>query len=214
MRKSSLMMGADTPVSYLYGIGEKKSEALARIGIYTLRDLCYHFPRAYENRGKITTVADACDGEVCALLLTVSANPRSAQIRRGMIITKLSAFDETGKCNITFFNAPFVKDVLRQGETFRFYGKVTRKGYTLEMTSPSYEIYREGMTLKNFVPVYPLTAGISQKQMITAVNMALDALLSPSCDDGIRDILPCDVKRDNSLCDIAFALRNIHSPQS
>ena len=110
MRKSTMELGRNTPVSYLYGIGPKKSEAFARLGIFTLRDLCYHFPRAYENRGNVTRLADVRDGDVCSLILTVANNPSSAQIRRGMIITKLQAFDESGKCNIIYFNAPFVKN--------------------------------------------------------------------------------------------------------
>lgn len=212
MRKSTMNIGADTPVSYLYGIGPKKAEAFAKIGIFTLRDLCYHFPRAYENRGNVKLIRDVDNGEVCSLILTVSQTPKFARIRRGMDITKLSAFDESGTCNITFFNAPYIKDTLRTGETFRFFGKAKLVGGRVEMTAPSFERYTEYAPLRPFIPVYPLTTGISQKQMSAAVAGALSALLSPTCQNGIRDVLPYEIKKKYSLCDIEFAMRQIHSP--
>lgn len=212
MRKSTMDIGASTPVSYLYGIGPKKAEAFARLGIFTLRDLCYHFPRAYENRGNIKLLSEVTDGEVCALMLTVSGTPKIARIRRGMDLTKLRAFDESGSCNITFFNAPYVKDALHTGETFRFFGKARIVGGHVELTSPVYEKYVEHAPLRPFVPVYPLTEGISQKQMSAAVAGALAALMSPTCSDGIRDVLPYEIKKKHSLCDIGFALWQIHFP--
>ena len=212
MRKSTMELGRNTPVSYLYGIGPKKSEAFARLGIFTLRDLCYHFPRAYENRGNVTRLADVRDGDVCSLILTVANNPSSAQIRRGMIITKLQAFDESGKCNIIYFNAPFVKNALIRGQEYRFFGKAKVVGGKVELTSPSYEPYRDGAPLRPFLPVYPLTEGISQKQMSAAVSEALKILLSPTCRDGISDILSPEMKREYSLADISYAIRQIHFP--
>ncbi len=212
MRKSTMELGKNTPVSYLYGIGPKKAEAFSRLGIFTLRDLCYHFPRAYENRGNIKTLDQVSDGEVCALMLTVAGTPRSAQIRRGMVITKLQAFDESGKCNITYFNAPYVKDALRTGETYRFFGRAAIKNGRVELTSPTYEHYTENSNLKRFMPVYPLTEGISQKQMSAAVESALAALLSPICSDGIRDMLPYEIKRKCALPDIDYAISQIHFP--
>ena len=211
MRKSTMELGLDTPISYLYGIGPKKAEAFARLGIFTLRDLCYHFPRTYENRGNIKSIADACDGEMCALLLTISSDARSAMIRRGMVITKVRAFDETGTCNITFFNSPFLKDIMRTGATFRFYGRVTKKGNAAEMTSPSYEACRESDKLRPFVPIYPLTAGISQKQMISSVTSAMDAIGGYR---GIDDFLPVEIREKYDLSELSHALRMIHSPES
>ena len=212
MRKSTMELGRDTPVSYLYGVGPKKSEAFARLGIFTLRDLCYHFPRAYENRGNVVRLCDVRDGDVCSLILTVANNPSSAQIRRGMIITKLQAFDDSGKCNITYFNAPFVKNALIRGQEYRFFGKARVVGGKIELTSPSYEPYREGAPLRPFLPVYPLTEGLSQKQMSASVSEALKILLSPTCKDGIVDILSPETKRKYSLSDISYALLSIHFP--
>ena len=212
MRKSTMELGKNTPVSYLYGVGPKKSEAFARLGIFTLRDLCYHFPRAYENRGNVVKLRDVRDGDVCSLLLTVANTPSSAQIRRGMIITKLQAFDESGKCNITYFNAPFVKGALIRGQEYRFFGKAKVVGGKVELTSPSYEPYREGALLRPFLPVYPLTEGISQKQMSAAVSEALKILLSPTCKDGISDVLSPEKKREYALADIHYSLSQIHFP--
>lgn len=209
MRKSTMELCEDTPISYLYGVGPKKAEAFSRLGIFTLRDLCYHFPRTYEDRGNVKSVKDACDGDICSLILTVASDARSAQIRRGMVITKVRAFDDTGTCNITFFNSPFLRDVMRTGATFRFYGKVIKKGNIAEMTSPSYEIFRESEELRRFVPIYPLTEGISQKQMISAVTSAIDAI--SGC---ISDFLPCDIREKYGLSALSRAISDIHMPKS
>lgn len=212
MRKSTMDLCADTPVSNLYGIGPKKAEAFERLSILTLRDLCYHFPRAYENRGNVIKLSEAEDGEICAFLLTVASTPKSVQIRRGMVITKLSGFDESGKCNITFFNSPYVKDTLRVGSEYRFYGKVTFKNGRAEMTSPVYEPYVQGSVLRRFVSVYPLTDGISQKQMIGAVSAAVDAFTADPLKFGLEDFLPERIREKYSLVDLNFAIKSIHFP--
>ena len=104
MRKSSLQTGKDTPIERFYGIGEKRAEAFYKLGIRTAEELVYHFPRAYEPRGNVKTTAEAEDGEVCSLVLTVANEPKTAMIRKGMTLTKFTAFDEDGVCAVTFFN--------------------------------------------------------------------------------------------------------------
>ena len=106
MRNNSLLLGINTPVKNLYGVGEKRAEALARMGIFTALDLVRHFPRGYEMRGNVRTVKEACDGEVCSLVLTVASPVKNAMIRRSMTITKVLGCDETGRCTVTFFNQP------------------------------------------------------------------------------------------------------------
>ena len=127
MRKSTMISGKNTPISAIYGIGEKRAALFSKLGVNDAGDLVYYFPRGYENRGNIKTVEEVEDGEVCSLELTVSAKPKSVLIKRGMTLTKLSGFDDTGKCSITYFNQPYMDRALIQGETYRFYGKIEKK---------------------------------------------------------------------------------------
>ena len=127
MRKNLLTVGKDTPIERFYGVGEKRAEAFHKMGVFTAADAVYRFPRAYEPRGNVKTTASAEDGEVCSLILTVAGEPKSVMVRKGMTITKFSAFDEDGNCTLIFFNQPYVKDQAARGMTFRFFGKLGKK---------------------------------------------------------------------------------------
>ena len=214
MAKNRFETGIDSPVTHLPGIGEKKAQALSKIGITTVYDAVRHYPRAYENRGDVRNAADITDEAVCSLILTVAAKPQSAMIRRGMTITKFKAFDATGFCKITYFNQPYVKDSLCVGGTYRFYGRVKRTGAEVSMASPVFEAAGDGAKLLPLSPLYPLTAGISQKQMRSAVSGTLALLLSPAAENGIKEVLPSELRRKYSLCDTVYALRGIHFPES
>lgn len=212
MRANTLKIGWDSPVERFFGVGSKRAEAFHRLGIFTARDLVYHFPRAYEPRGIVKTTRDVVDGETCSLILTVGTEPKSAMIKRGMVITKVTAFDDFGKCTITFFNQPYVKDLMHRGLTFRFFGKVRCEGFAVSMNSPVAEPYNGIAALRSLVPVYPLTEGISQKLMGSTVRSALTALLSEPC--GVSEYLPAALLERYSLCDLRTALRLIHEPET
>ncbi len=201
----------DTSVRYLTGVGEKRAAELSRIGIVTVRDLLYHFPRAYQHRGNVKLLSEAVDGETCAFILTVSSAARNAMVKGRMTLTKLHAFDESGKCNITFFNQGYLSKEFTVGRTFRFWGKLQKKkGNIYEMTSPSFEVYEEGFALAEFFPVYSLTGGLTQKYMGKIISNALNLLDKNT----IEDILPEDMRRQYHLPMLDWALRAIHNPMN
>ena len=152
----------NAPITTLSGVGESRKKAYAKLGIFTIRDLVYHFPRAFEHRGNIRPLATVENGERCACILTVSTEPRVSRVKRGMSLLKFKAFEESeyadgGVCEITFFNQDYLRSTFPIGSTFRFYGKVEKKGNRYVMTSPAFEPYREGRALPPLYPVYPLT---------------------------------------------------------
>ena len=152
-----------TPVVQLNGIGKSRAEKLEKLGIRTLRDLIYYFPRAYEMRGNIRHLSDAPIGENVSLLLTVGTAVRNSRIPGKLTISKFKAFDDSGAVEIVFFNSQYVQDVFTVGSVFRFYGKLSVSKKTLQLTSPKYEPYFESKPLPDLIPVYPLTNGISSK---------------------------------------------------
>lgn len=210
MRKSLLETGKDTKVERFFGVGEKRAEAFHKMGVFTAEDLVYRFPRAYEPRGNVKTTAVAEDDEVCSLILTIATEPKNAMIRKGMTLTKFSAFDEDGVCNLVYFNQPYIKDMAHKGMTFRFFGKVSREKTGVSMTSPVMEPIGGVQPLRNLVPIYSLTAGITQKLMGSSVREALRAVRSET--DGIREYLPEEMRQRLGLCGIGEALRMIHLP--
>ena len=210
MRKNFLDKGKDTPIERFYGVGEKRAEAFHKIGVFTAADAVYRFPRAYEPRGNVKTTASAQDGEVCSLLLTVAGAPKSVMVRKGMTITKFTGFDEAGNCNLIFFNQPYIKEQATQGMTFRFFGKVKRERAGVSMTNPVMESANGIVPLRDLVPIYSLTAGITQKFMGSVIREALEAVRSKT--DGIPEYLPRELRSRLGLCGITDALSMIHEP--
>lgn len=199
----------DTSIQYMKGVGEARAKALAKLGISTVGQLLYHFPRAYEFRGNVKPLAAAESGEVASFILAAATDVHNATLRRGMVLSKLRAFDESGSCEITFFNQPYVKESIVKGGEYRFYGKLTREGSKNILSSPVVEPVVEGKSLAPLVAVYPLTAGVTQKLLAKLISAALAEL-----GDSIPDALPETVREEHKLCSIGTALRGIHSPSS
>ena len=198
-----------TDVRYIRGIGEQKAKALNKLGIATLRDLIAYFPRAYEDRRARKAIRELETGESACVEAMVAAAPTLSRVRKGLELVKLRAVDATGTLDITFFNQPYRRDSLKAGETYIFYGKAEGSPRHRQMVNPLVE--REGRALLTgrLVPIYPLTAGISQLQLMDAVRQGLAA-----CRDLLTDPLPEEVRRDNQLCHVAYAYDHIHFPDS
>ena len=207
----------DIPVTAVKGVGPSRAAAFARAGVTTAADLLRYFPRAYQNRERTRTLAeirasilasDLGKSEPCSAVVTVASEPMNRMIRRGMTLTKMKLFDETGYCEATFFNQPYVKDHFRTGATFRIWGRFAVERSRLTITSPVWEPYAEGCDLPPIVPVYPLTHGLTQKVVAQSVAAAL-AL--PGAKD---EYLPGELLSELSLATHSFALQNIHFPES
>lgn len=203
-------MDLSTPVKELYGVGEKIEKYLHSAGLFTVKDLIYRFPRAYQNRGDVRYVDDITSyNNYHSYILTIASEPKAAMIRRGMNIMKLRAFDETGTVNITYFNQNYLKDVFVVGSAFRFWGKITQEKRTLCMNSPAYEPILQTKLLAPLIPVYPLSSGLNQKFLSKLIGEAIEQLPTFS-----SDFLPNEIRLNNQLCSLNYALKNIHFPES
>ena len=203
-------MTLDTPLSELYGVGKKYEKYLSSNGLYTVRDLLFYFPRAYQNRGDVCEIASApLDNMPHSFILTVACEPKNALIRKGMNILKFRAFDESGSVTVTYFNQSYLKDVFKTGAQFRFWGKISREKRTLCMNSPSYEPYIYGKPLLPLVAVYPLFSGVNQKYL-----MKLQKEIYPYIKSMVTDFMPEETRRKNCLCTLAYALENVHFPEN
>ena len=203
-----------TPIEALSGVGTARKAAYNRLGIHTVEDLLYHFPRAYEHRGDLRMLADARsdayrDGKArMATLLTVSTEPRVSRVKGRMTLLKFRAFDESGTCDVTFFNQEFLRNTFSVGSVFRFYGRVEVQGKDrYAMTSPAYEPYVESRPLPPLFAVYPLTEGISNKLITEHVRQSLPAASL------VEDPLPEEIRSAEGLCTLGYALRTIHAPE-
>ncbi len=199
----------DISVGTLHGVGKVKVNAYAASGVYSLYDLLYYFPRAYENRANVLELTNTAPDQKCATILTVATEPRVARIKRGMTLLKFRAFDDSASCEITYFNQDYLKDRFPIGSTFRFYGKVEKSKSRYTMTSPVAEPYFEGRSLPPFASIYRLSEGLSQKQIAQNVADALSLARG-----SLPDPLPRHIKDKYELCELYDALSEIHNPTS
>ena len=197
----------EIPVTTLYGVGAVKAKAYAKAGVDSILDLLYYFPRAYENRANISPLSECGTDLKSAVVMTVATEPKVARIKRGMSLLKFRAFDESGTCEITYFNQDYLKDKFPIGSTFRFWGKVEKKKNRFYMTSPAADPWVDECPPPPFFSVYKLSEGLSQKQ----ISQNIDAALAMASRD-LPDPLPESVREKYKLCTIYYALRQIHFP--
>ena len=203
------MAQLQTDVRYISGIGEARAKALYKLGISTLRDLISYFPRAYEDRTRLFPIRELPVGEFACVRAMISAEPTSQRTMGGRILVKARAVDEGGVLDLLFFNQDYRRSQLRTGETYVFYGKVEGDLLRRRMVNPLLEPDGQQQLTGRIMPVYPLTAGISQLILSRAIRQGLDA-----CRELLPDVLPDHVRQSHQLCYVNYAYENIHFPDS
>ena len=203
------MADLNTPVEEIRGIGPQRAKALGKLGIQTLRDLIAWFPRKYDDRTVTRRIAELVPGESACVAAMVATAPAISHIRRGMDLVKLRAVDESGVLDVTFFNQTWLKNSLRVGETYIFCGRAEGNLLRRQMASPIVEPEGQRELTGRIVPIYPLTAGVSQRILARSIRQGLDA-----CTDILPDPLPDEIRQTHHLCRIGFAYENIHFPEN
>ena len=203
------MADLNTDVRFIKGIGEQRAKALNKLGICTLRDLISWFPRRYDDRTQAKKISELVPGEAACVAAMIASPPTVSHIRKGMDLVKVRAVDESGVLDVTFFNQTWLKNNLRQGETYIFYGKAEGNLLRKTMASPIVEAEGRREFTGRIVPVYPLTAGVSQLILSRSIRQGLDA-----CAAILPDVLPDSVRQEHHLCRTEYAYENIHFPES
>lgn len=203
------MADLNTDVRYIKGIGEAKAKALGKLGIFTLGDLIGWFPRRYEDRRETRPISSLIPGETACVAAMIASEPKVSHIRKGMDLVKVRAVDDTGALDVTFFNQSWLKNQLRVGETYIFYGRAEGSLLRKTMAGPVVEPEGRREFTGRIVPVYPLTAGVSQLLLSRAIRRGLD-----ECADILPDCLPDSVRQTHGLCRVNYAYENIHFPES
>ena len=196
-----------SPVTELRGVGPARAAVFHRLGIFTLYDLLAYFPRDYEDRTNPVEIAQLQPGVPACFRAMVVSQPILRRIGGGRDITKLIVADETGKLTLSYFNQPYVKNQLHYGESYYFYGALQPE-HGMQMANPAHDpADRPGAVTNRLLPVYSLTAGLSNRLMTQCVQQALTfaAELLP-------EILPEQVRREYDLCGVTEAYTTVHQP--
>ncbi len=195
-------------VRYLKGVGEARAKQLHGLGIDTLYDLIAYYPRDYEDRTHICTIAELQIDTPSCFSAMVITTPLLSHIRQGLDLIKVRVADETGTLNLVFFNQSYRKDTLQYGETYIFYGTLNGDYLGYQMTNPVVEQPDlPGVATRRIMPIYSLTAGISNNLISKSVTQALAA-----CRGTLPEILPARVRQQYKLCDVQEAYDAIHNP--
>jgi len=201
----------DIPVQFLKGIGERRAEAFARLGIRTAQDLLWHLPHRYVDASSVTPLAKARVGmEVACVGRVVSKGVLPT--RKGLRIFHAVLRDESGVLECAWPGQPFLDRTIEVGQTLLVSGPV-RFYHGRQMAPREYLILGEGdgdadpLGAGKVLPVYPATEGLSHKVIRGLVDRHLDGLIAAS-----HDIIPERVRLGAGLPALADALRMVHRP--
>lgn len=204
------MPALDDSIQFVKGIGPKKAKLFEKLHIHTLRDAIETYPRDYEDRTKITRIADISAEDKYAIRAVVGTEPKLSRIRKGLTLVKCTIFDETGSVNVTYFNNPYAAALLRTGQEYVFYGRVQGFGRGRTLISPQSEkVVPDADHPGRIVPIYPLTAGLTQRDMERVTETALSAVPGDWADP-----LPEVLRAKYDLLDAADALSAVHRPKN
>ena len=195
----------DTPVRYLKGVGPKTAERFEKLGILTLSDLLFHYPRRYLDFSKPYSIAEAPADTECVVKAEVFAKPGGRILPGGRRMERITAGDDVSSLEITWFNNPYAAQKLELGQEYYFQGIVTGGMLRRQMVNPQ---VRTDAQVKSspFEAVYPQTEGLTSSAIAKCVRQLLPhAELLP-------DPLPSEMLKKYRLLSKADAVRAIHCP--
>lgn len=198
----------NSSVQKLPRIGEQRAKKLEKLNIITAEDLLYWFPRDYQDLRQIYEISDVPEGEPCCVAAVVAERPTTSYIRKGMELTKTRVVDGKGQLYLTFFNQTYVRSALRPGESYIFYGTVERQGNRKSMVNPMFEQEGKRHFTGRIMPIYRLTAGVSNYMISEAVRQVL-----VDCGRSVPDPLPQGLREACQLVGLGYALQNVHFPK-
>src|SRR5215218_10820706 len=209
--RAAAALRLDTPVQFLKGIGERRAEALARLGIRTARDLLWHLPHRYIDASTLTPLSKAEVGQEVACLGSVVAKG-VLPTRRGLRIFHAVLRDESGLLECVWPGQPFLDRTIGVGQTLLVSGPV-RFYHGRQMAPREFVILADLETdgdplfSGKVLPVYPATEGLSHKVIRSLIDRHLDRLIALS-----EDGLPEALRTSLDLPALPEALRAVHRP--
>ncbi len=198
----------NAPLRRLLGVGDKNTESFQRLGLQTIGDLLWFFPRRYLDYSTLKPINRLWYGETVTVLAAVRETT-TRRTKRGTI-TELTVADGSGSLLITFFNQPWIESRLRKGQLLSLSGKVGQYLGRLTMTMPEWEFLdRQQIRTGGIVPVYSLTAGVNQNFLRRHIHNAVTRLATR-----LPDPLPAAILDDGKWMPLGQALQQIHFPSS
>lgn len=201
------MVDLKQDVKYVKGVGPNKVKLLNKLDIFTLKDLITYYPRDYEDRSVITNLKDTKDGEKYTIEVTSLTDVNIRYLNRNKNLEKLLVKDDTDSCIVTWFNQPYIKDSIKKGEKYRFFGKISRKNGIIELNSPTYDKVGNNKNTGKIIPIYPLTNSLTQNSLRSIIENGIKLV-----NGVIPEVIPEYLINECKLMDINTATKQIHFP--
>ena len=209
-KPTSQPVALSAPITVLTGVGAKHAQTLARLGLQNLGDMLYNFPRRYDDYTQLKPIQRLRYGEEVTVIGTVTSIDSRAI--RGTVrhITEAVISDGTGFLRVTWFNQPWIGKRLSEGAQIVLSGKIDQYLGRLVMNSPEWEpLEQKNLHTNRIVPVYPLTANITQR-WLRRLMFEVVSYWSPR----VADPLPEPLLQSAGLMDLPTALFQAHFPSS
>lgn len=199
------------PIKAIRGIGERNSRLYTKLGIETIYDLLRFFPRRYQDFSQLKTINRLEYGDELSVIGTIMRDLYTRSSKRGNLkITEAALGDGTGTIKLTWFNQPYLANQLHKGSAIVVSGKVDMYLGRLVMTSPDWEpLDSEQLHTNRIVPIYPLTAGLTQRQLRKIIHQNL-----PFWSTRVQEYLPDEIMGKEDFPSISQTLTQIHFPDN
>ena len=196
-------------IKYVKGVGPNRATLLNRLGIYTLEDLITYYPRTHEDRSIPKKIIDLLHGEEALIEAMPVSRMSEIRIRRNFTMYKLIVRDDTGTCQITWYNQSYLKNMFKVGEKYKFFGKVNKKFNKTDMISPVFDGKGISKNTGKIIPIYPTTYNLPQNTLRKIIENGLSEI-----DEKLEETLPEYLLTKYKLCDLNTAIKQIHFPDS
>jgi len=199
------------PIQYIKGIGPKRAKLFEKLGVFTLFDLLYFFPRDYLDLRNIISLSMAKVSEHQTFMGTIIDVKEF--LRGNFAILNVIVYDRTGYIQLTFFNQKYLTKLFKDHiqNKIIFSGKVQFQYNKFSIDSPEYEFIEEGketIHTGRIVPIYRLTAGLNGKSLRSLIKNQLEAVIS-----NIYEFIPKEILSKQMLPERSKAIQNLHFPE-
>lgn len=209
-RTSATPVALGAKLTVLQGVGPTRAAALAKLGLYTLGDMLYYYPRRYDDYSKPRLIKDLFYGEQISLIGTIqSVNTRPVRDERDLVV-EVTISDGSGSLLLCFFGEPWLTHRFNVGDAISVSGKIDQHLDRLVINNPDWEsVEVENLHTNRIVPIYSLTEGVTQKWLRKLMEQVAGFWVPR-----VVDALPESVRSSARLMLLNEALLQVHFPVS
>src|SRR5215212_3256007 len=209
-KTSATPAALEANLTVLQGIGPRHAETLSKLGMQTLGDMLYYYPRRYDDYSQLKPIKDLFYGEQVTVIGTIqSVHTRPIRGGKASIIETIIS-DGTAGLRLSFFNQPWLANRFKPGDAISVSGKVDQYLGRLVMNGPDWEpVEVESLHTNRIVPVYSLTERITQKWLRNVMKQVVE-YWAPR----VVDALPESTRASARLMTLSEALQHVHFPDS